>query len=162
MSELTKVSYLFEDCVAHAGPMALLNEQLLVADGRLQASVTITPASVFADERGVPAWVGIEYMAQATAAYAGVQARQKGETVKLGFLVGSRRYTSTQSYFHHGQTLIIEVAEEMFNTDGLSVLRCTISEPGSGPEPGTVIASANLNVFQPKDPSQHFEEARGG
>lgn len=156
MAELAQIPYRFEDCVPHASPMALLDSSLEFAPGRLRASATLGPDSLFAEAAGVPAWVGMEYMAQAAAAYAGVMARQKGQKVKLGFLVGSRRYESSASHLPQGATLVIDVAEEIYNPDGLSVLACTISADGKP------LATANLNVFQPKDPAAYLEAVRSG
>src|SRR5450830_981789 len=76
--------------VPHAAPMLLLDRVLRVDAETLCAEVAIRPDSLFYGERGIGAWVGIEYMAQAIAAYAGYHAQQRGEPVKIGFLLGAR------------------------------------------------------------------------
>ena len=124
--------------------MSLLDEVIEHGEQSLCAQVAITEESLFAEARGVPTWVGIEYMAQAIAAYSGVLARSAGLPVSVGFLVGTRKYTTNQGYFPLGSTLKISVHEELRGDNGLGVFRCDIS--GSG-----VVASASLSVFQPKN-----------
>ena len=79
----------------HSGVMVLLDRLLEVGPEELRAEVTIRPDSVFCDGHDVPGWVGVEYMAQAIAAYAGYTAQLRGETVKIGFLLGTRRYEAS-------------------------------------------------------------------
>lgn len=64
--------------VPHSGKMSLLDNIVEYGDDWLSAEVCITADSMFADEKGVPGWVGLEYMAQAVAAYAGLQERLNG------------------------------------------------------------------------------------
>lgn len=144
-----KVDFHIDEVVPHAGLMSLLDRVIDFEGDCLKAEVVVGPYSMFAEEKGVPAWVGIEYMAQAIAAYAGVQRRQKGLEVKVGFLVGSRRYESSHSHFPPGSTLLIEVAREFQADNGLGVFNCVIR--GEGPNGEQISATAALNVFQPDD-----------
>lgn len=151
MTEKTKTQYRFEDVVAHASPMALLDTIEHWDSDTLQANVTIQTDSPFADEQGVPTWVGIEYMAQTIAAYAGVQAREQDQSVKIGFLVGSRRYNCNSSYFPIGCTLSVQIQQEIRGDNGLSVFSCNIHGKHHSND---IEASASLNVFQPNDPER--------
>lgn len=144
-----KVDFHIDDVVPHAGTMSLLDRVIDFDDDSLKAEVTLGPQTLFADERGVPAWVGIEYMAQAIAAYAGVQRRLKDLEVVVGFLVGSRRYESSHAYFPLGSALVIEVEREFQADNGLGVFACSIR--GEGPDGEAISATAALNVFQPDD-----------
>lgn len=121
-------------------------------EGWLQAEVDITGESMFADDRGVPAWIGMEYMAQTIAAYAGLQERNKGGVPKIGLLLGSRNYSSSVDYFAQGQTLRIEAGLEIVAANGLNVFNCEIT----GNE---TRAAAVVNVFQPEDAEKFLEEA---
>ena len=89
----------------------------------------------------VPAWAGIEYMAQAIAAYVGVKARQANEPIRMGFLLGTRRYNSNVAAFKVGATLTIRV-NKIMQDDGLGVFECRILGEG-------VDVAANLNVYRP-------------
>ncbi|MFL0796643.1 MAG: hotdog family protein [Cellvibrionaceae bacterium] len=142
--------YAVEDVVPHARPMALLDTILEWSDTHLIAEVAILEDSPFTDSEGVPSWVGIEYMAQTIAAYAGVQAREHQEPVKIGFLVGSRRYNCNSSYFPIGSKLQVSINQEVQSESGLAVFQCCIS--GIDQNNKAIEASANLNVFQPNDP----------
>ena len=66
------------EVVPHSGAMSLLDRVLAVDSDTLVAEVAIHPGSMFYSQamQGVGSWVGIEYMAQAIAAHAGVLAKQ--------------------------------------------------------------------------------------
>lgn len=129
--------------VPHAGPMVLLDRVLSVDADSLCAEVTIRRDSLFCGPDGVGAWVGIEYMAQAIAAHAGHAARLRGEPVKVGFLVGSRRYECTRPAFPIGSVLRVEIRCLLFADNGLGSFECRIDD-----EDG-VAATAIVSVFLP-------------
>ena len=81
--------YRVADLVPHSGRMSLLTSITDHDEDSLSAQVVITQDSMFADSQGVPSWVGLEYMAQAIGAFAGLQERLKGESPKLGFFIGN-------------------------------------------------------------------------
>lgn len=139
--------YRFEELVPHAAPMALLDQVERSDRDSCCASLVIRDGAPFVEASGVPGWVGIEYMAQAVGAFAGIQARQSGSPVRIGFLVGSRRYRCEREYFAVGEKLLVSVKQEIAGENGLSVFACAISDDN-----GNILAEANLNVFQPDDP----------
>ena len=129
--------------VPHAGPMVLL-DRVISADGdKLLAEVRIRSDSLFCNADGVGAWVGIEYMAQAIAAWAGYTARLRGEPVKLGFLLGTRRYECSRPIFVLGSLLQVHVRRVFQDENGLGSFECYIDD-----EQGRV-ATATVTVFQP-------------
>ncbi len=91
-------------------------------------------------------------VAQAVAAYAGLQERLQGGSPKIGFLLGTRKYKSSTDYFARGQKLSLKVEREMMAENGLSVFNCELKGDG-------VEASARLNVFQPEDGEAFLREA---
>lgn len=136
--------------VPHSGAMSLL-DTLLAADAEtLDARVTIGPDSMFCVGGEVGAWVGVEYMAQAVAAHAGFEAQQRGEPVRVGFLLGTRRYTCTRPAFAAGSILNIHVQRALRGDNGLGAFDCRITDGIDGAE----LASATITVFQP----DHVEE----
>lgn len=147
-----KSEFSVAELVPHSGKMSLLDTILDYGDGWLMAEVYITPESIFADDRGVPAWIGMEYMAQAIAAYAGLQDRLKGEKPKIGLLLGSRKYLCTTDYFTFGQTLSVTVNLELDAENGLSVCKCVLKGQG-------VEALASLNVFKPANVDEFFQDS---
>ncbi len=148
---MENTTYAVADLVPHAGKMSLLTRIVAYADDSLTAEVDIHAESMFIAEQGVPAYIGIEYMAQAVAAYAGRKEKTAGGAPKLGFLLGTRRYKTNVEWFPVGTTLTIHVISEMMAGNGLHVFQATI-------EAGDISASANLNVFQPDDPNQFLKE----
>jgi predicted hotdog family 3-hydroxylacyl-ACP dehydratase len=141
--------------VPHADPMVLL-EQVVAADAEsLTARLVIREGSLFFDEeeRGVGVWIGIEYMAQAIAAYAGYQASLKGEPVRVGFLLGSRRYEANCPYFLLDSVLQIHARRVLQGENGLGAFECQIWNANDSNQ--TALATATLTVFQP-DQIDHF------
>jgi predicted hotdog family 3-hydroxylacyl-ACP dehydratase len=129
--------------IPHAGPMVLLDRVISVDEDSLCAEVSIRSNTLFCGPDGVGAWVGIEYMAQAIAAWAGYTAQLRGKPVKLGFLLGTRRYESSRPIFVLGSVLRVHVQRLFQNENGLGSFECFIDN-----EEGRV-ASATVTVFQP-------------
>lgn len=143
--------------VPHSASMLLLDRVAAVDADSLQAEVEITPASLFCGEDGVGSWIGVEYMAQAVAAYAGYQAMQAEQNFgtpkpKIGFLLGSRRYTASRGHFAIGSNLRVYVQKLLQADNGLGSFDCFIAD---GEER---IATATLTVFQPPDLAKFLEE----
>lgn len=135
------------ELVPHAGPMCLLDRVLAVEGERLSAEVAVPAEGLFSREGGVGAWVGIEYMAQAVAAWAGWQARLQGEQPRIGLLLGTRRYRCSLPRFAAGQRLRIDIERSYQADNGLGQFECRILDSG------LELASATLTVFGPEDPS---------
>jgi predicted hotdog family 3-hydroxylacyl-ACP dehydratase len=129
--------------VPHAGPMVLLDRVLAVDEDSLCAEVTIREDSLFCGPEGVGAWVGIEYMAQAIAAHDGHAARLRGEPVKIGFLLGARRYECTRPSFHVGSVLRVSVRSLLIAENGMGSFECRIDDENG------VAATATVSVFAP-------------
>ncbi|MDO9269600.1 MAG: hotdog family protein [Methylobacter sp.] len=127
--------------IPHTGIMVLLDRILDCDDQGLTAELAVRGDGLFGDDETVPAWAGIEYMAQAIAAYVGVKARQANEPIRLGFLLGTRRYSSNVAAFKVGATITVRV-NKIMQDDGLGVFECRILGEG-------VDIAANLNVYQP-------------
>ena len=136
------------ELVPHAGPMVLLDRAVAADADSLCAELTIRPDSLFCGANGVGAWIGIEYMAQAVAAHAGYLARLRGEPVKIGFLLGARRYACTRPVFAIGSVLRIYVQCLLLADNGLGSFECHIDADGEK------VASATVSVFQPADANE--------
>ena len=133
--------------VPHEGQMVLLDRVVHADDETLIAEVTIGPASLFCDGDGVGSWVGVEYMAQAIAAYAGYKAWLRGEPVKIGFLLGARRYQCSQPLFAIGSVLRVHVQRALQGDNGLGAFECRIEDTSTGAD----AAVATITVFQPEN-----------
>ena len=72
------------ELLPHAGDMILIDQVLSFDEEQIHTRVTVKPGGLFNRADGsLPAWVGIELMAQSVAAYAGCHARQQGKAVEL-------------------------------------------------------------------------------
>lgn len=139
------VTYPVTTIVPHAGRMCLLNQALEGDAESLTCEVTISEDDLFFVNGGVDAWVGIEYMAQTVAAWAGWRARLRGEEPKIGFLLGSRRYESRHPRFALGETLRVDVHRQFQADNGIGQFDCRIELEGK------TIATATLTVYEPAD-----------
>lgn len=144
--------YPVTEVIPHKGTMVLLDEILTWDANQLCAAVVIRRNMPMADARGLPAWAGLELMAQATAALGGCRARQDQRAVRIGFLVGTRRYTASCSYFPVGCRLEIRVRQTLQGENGLSIFECELAGTG---DHSAISAGASINIFQPDDP-EHF------
>jgi predicted hotdog family 3-hydroxylacyl-ACP dehydratase len=129
--------------VPHAGRMVLLDRVVRADAESVCAEVRIRPGSLFCGASGVDAWVGLEYMAQAIGAYAGYTARLRGEPVKIGFLLGARRYECSRPSFPLGSVLRVYVRRVLQSENGLASFECRIDDAAGQ------VAAANVTVFQP-------------
>ena len=139
--------------VPHAGPMVLLDRVISVDEDSLLAEVRIRSDSLFCNTDGVGAWVGIEYMAQAIGAWAGYIAQLRGEPVKLGFLLGTRRYDCSRPIFVSGSVLRVHIQRVFQDENGLGSFECYIDD-----EEGR-IATAAVSVFQPPNVNDFLQRS---
>jgi predicted hotdog family 3-hydroxylacyl-ACP dehydratase len=129
------------ELIPHSGKMVWLDRIISCDNVSLSAEIVVRDDGLLGNDKTVPAWVGIEYMAQAVAAYAGVMAKRAGEPIKLGFLLGTRRYNSNVAEFSVGSTLTVRV-EKILQDGNLGAFECRILGIN-------VEVMANLNVYQP-------------
>lgn len=138
--------------VPHSRGMCLLDRLLEVDEERLLAEVTPRRDNLFAADEGIPGWIGIEWLAQAIAAWAGVQAVSHGDAPRIGFLLGTRRYHTQLVLFPFGEPIGVEVSLDFRADNGLAAFRGRLLN-----NQGQPLATATLNVFQPE--SQQALEA---
>lgn len=135
-----------EEIVSHRGTMLLLDR--VVAFDAECATAEYVPRSDawYADNNGdMPAWIGIELMAQAIAAHVGLLKHSEGSPAKQGALLGTRRYQSAEPAFAAGKVLRIDARLIFRDASGLGAYDCRIARAGEE------LASATLKVFEPDD-----------
>jgi predicted hotdog family 3-hydroxylacyl-ACP dehydratase len=135
------------ELVPHADGMLLIDSVLYAEGETVHGQSTIRSDSIFFQPgRGVPAYVGFEFMAQTISAYDGLRRRRDGKKPAIGFLLGCRSYSATRDFFAEGERLTIE-ATSLLDGDGMASFDCRILAEG-----GDVVASAVINVYRPADP----------
>jgi predicted hotdog family 3-hydroxylacyl-ACP dehydratase len=126
---------------------------LACADESLTAQARVQGDAWYADAAGaMPAWIGIELMAQAIAAHVGLLTRRAGDTMRPGVLLGSRRYEVRKPVFARDALLRIDVKELLRGEEGHGAYECVIQHDG------VVGAEAVIKVFQPRDFQSFIEE----
>lgn len=134
-----------ENLLPHRGPMLLVDR--LVSDDAegVRVEAVVRRGAPFVEDRGLPSWASIELMAQAVGTWAGLRRLEANDSIRLGFLLGTRRFEASVSHFPVGAVLEIAARRELVTDEGLAVFACEISFEGR------VVATANLNAFQPSD-----------
>ncbi len=127
-------------------PMILLSGLDTWSDEAVSVFVEIDDDSLFLEEEGVPMQIGIEYMAQACAAYAGCRALSTGDRPGIGFLLGTRNFQSTRAFFRRGDRLRV-IASVEYQDDAMSMFACKIDIAGDP------VATARISAYQPSDGS---------
>ena len=101
-----------EDILPHRGTMRLIDAVLACNDESLTAQAHVESDAWYANADGaMPAWIGIELMAQAIAAHVGLLEMRAGNKMRPGVLLGSHRYEAHIPAFARDALLRIEVKE---------------------------------------------------
>lgn len=133
----------------HRTPMLLLDRVIQVTDDSVVCEVTLNNPGVltpFLTAQGeLPAWFGVEIMAQTVGVWSGYHARQRGDDdIRPGMLLGGRGYRATAPCFAANSTLRVEM-HLLMRDDKLGSfegdIRCN----------GAVVASGRLNTYQPDE-----------
>jgi len=132
------------DVLPQKPPMVLLDSIVSHTSDETVCSVRIDPSSGFASADGsIPSWIALEYMAQCAAAHSGLQEREKGKPIRLGFLLGSRKLNFHVPSFAPGAILRIN-ARSAWNDGELASFACSVRD-----ESGTVLADCELSAYSP-------------
>lgn len=134
-----------ETFVPHRGAMCWLHRLVHAEGDDAAAEATVRPDMLFVQDGALPAWAAIEFMAQTIAAWAGHQAWVAGLPVKLGFLLGSRRFETFQPTFAVGSVLRIETRCELLGDNHLGMFSCRLLAGDS------LLAQANVSVYEVPD-----------
>lgn len=134
------------EVLPHRGRMLLLDEMLDADAEHVSCGVTIRPDSMFCDgTNGVPAWVGLEYMAQTVSTYSGLDEARAGQPASIGLLLGSRRYKADVPFFPIGARLRIEAQLLLRDEHDLAAFDCKILDNDR------VLARGDVKAYRPKD-----------
>lgn len=124
----------------HTGPAVLLDEIVHESDDAIEVAALITAAHpFFVAGHGVPVWVGIELMAQAIAAHAGLSGQRAGRGPRRGMLLGTRHYQGHVPWFAEGARLVIHADRTFGNNGGLAACECRIVCDGATLAEATIV-----------------------
>ncbi len=134
-----------QDLVPHRPPMLLLDRALGMDGEWFAAAIAIRPGIPFFADGEVPAWVGLEYMAQTVGAYNGALGLARGGSPKPGMLLGTRAYSAAVPAFRDGLELEVRVRIDIFQDGGVSSIDCRIRAEG------VELAQAQVTVIEAPD-----------
>ena len=132
-----------EELLPHGGRMNLIDCVLSHEDKETVCRVDPAASVLFADDDGsVPAWVGLEYMAQTTAAHGGLLDRAQKLDTRPGLFLGSRRLEFHVERFAPGRLLRVRV-RHLRGLTGLIAFEGEVCDEADG----TPLVSGILNVY---------------
>ncbi len=128
--------------IPHQPPMRLVERVVDEIEDGLVVMARVDASAWYADNEGfMPAWIGIELMAQSISAWAGLYASRAGLPPLKGFLIGTREYRSYSPRFTAGEELFIEVRKIFYESGGLAAFDCLIRNSS------ITLAEATLKVY---------------
>jgi predicted hotdog family 3-hydroxylacyl-ACP dehydratase len=142
------------ELLPHAAPAILLDRVLAGSASGLVAEVSIGPATPWRLDAGVPVHVAIEYMAQACAAFVGLEAHTAGGRPRIGLLLGTRDFRAERAWLSDGEVLEVSVAL-VFRDEQMGVFDASVSSGGAP------VCRAQLTVVQPEDLAAVLSQAGG-
>lgn len=141
--------------VPHRAPMLLIDYMIEAGEDYSVCLASIRLDSVFLEAQAVPAIAGIEYMAQAVAAHGGYLDQLKGEAVKVGFLLGSPKFTTDVDALPLGSLLRILVRKD-WGDDQMMRFHCQLFNDLDN----TLWQVCDMNVYQPNDVTGYIDGAK--
>lgn len=131
------------ELIPHAGSAVLIDAVVNDYPDAIEVEAHITRAHPFFEApHGVPSWVGLEMMAQAAAAHAGLAGWREHRVPSRGMLLGTRQYHASVAYFAEGMRLLIHAVSEFRGSGGAAACRCTMQHDG------VEIAAARLVILE--------------
>ena len=131
--------------VPHRPPLLLIDAVREVDGERCLTSTRVDPEAWYADPDGaMPAWFGLELMAQTIAAFSGNLHKGQGRPPSCGYLLGTREYACEAASFPAGALLEVEAKVHYSDAMGLSAFACELRCGGAA------LASAILKVYEPE------------
>jgi len=135
-----------EALVPHRGAMLMLESVRSADETGIEASAAVPASAWYLDEDGsMPSWIGLELMAQAAAALAGLNGKKASRPPRPGVLLGTRAYRASVARFPRGARLVIAARLADADESGFATYDCAIRGPD-----GT-LAEATLKVLAPAD-----------
>ena len=125
--------------------MVLLDKMVSWTPDRATCELTVKQGTPFVEDGRVNSLATIEYMGQAIAACLGHQAYVGGESVRVGMIIGCRRFDLFVSELNVGDALTVE-AERVRGQEDISRFVCTVSRAE------TPVSEAQLTVYHPEKP----------
>jgi predicted hotdog family 3-hydroxylacyl-ACP dehydratase len=139
-----------DDFILHRGAMRLVDRLVAADDDHAVVEAQVPHDGLFVHDGRMPAYIVIEHMAQAIAAWAGARARRAGQAPALGFLLGTRRMELLCDALPAGARLVMTVRCELLADNGLGMFDCEVRHGAA------LVAQAKVSVFEPPDAAAYL------
>jgi predicted hotdog family 3-hydroxylacyl-ACP dehydratase len=136
---------MIENYIPQRGPARMIDRLLEVDSEHAIVEADVPFQGRMVRDGHMPAWVGIELMAQAIAVWAGDRSRRAGRPVRVGYLLGTRRYQAFCDGFAAGSTLRVHAECDFVAESGVGIFSCRIERASQ------LLAQAQVSVFEPVD-----------
>ncbi|HYB99543.1 MAG TPA: hypothetical protein VEC57_10480 [Candidatus Limnocylindrales bacterium] len=131
------------ELLPHRGPAILLHRVLRHDERETRCLVRVDDSTLFARADGsVPAWIGLEYMAQTVAAHGGLLDRAAARPPRPGLFLGSRRLAFAVDRFEAGTVLEARARHLRGNAQMMAFDCSLLARDGD-----SVLVSGILNVY---------------
>ncbi len=135
-----------DELLPHRGAMRLLDRVAGWDEDTVSVGCRVRAQQWYSEAGGhMPAWLGVELMAQAIVAHVSLIARRAGRPPKEGVLLGTRAFRASVPRFSVDAELLISARRMFVDTSGLGAYDCDILCGGDS------VAHATLKVFEPAD-----------
>ena len=133
--------------------MCLLTQLDEVREEGATAETVTRRDDLFAEPDGIPAWVGVEWLAQAVAAWAGFRAAASGEAPAPGLLLGAKRYHARVPVFDFDQRIRVTVTIDFIADNGVTqvsgALYAIDKHATAVPDDAEPLARGSLTLYRP-------------
>jgi predicted hotdog family 3-hydroxylacyl-ACP dehydratase len=144
-----------ESLLPHRGAMLWLERLTAAEPEAVSAALTVRPGAWYVEvPGGMPAWLGIELMAQTIAAHVGMRGFLAGKPPKPGVLLGCRAYQARVPSFAAGAELSVSARVAYRDEGGFGAYDCSICCSADGE-----LATGTLKVYEPEDFARFLREA---
>ncbi|MCE9640482.1 MAG: beta-hydroxyacyl-ACP dehydratase [Betaproteobacteria bacterium] len=138
----------------HRGAMLLLDRVVAFDNDTVSVGCRVRANAWYSEAGGhMPAWIGLELMAQAVVAHVSLLARGNGLPPKEGVLLGTRTFRPVVPRFLLDAELVITAHRMFVDASGLGAYDCAILCGGD------TVAHATLKVFEPADFRTFIEQS---
>ncbi|MEE9345153.1 MAG: 3-hydroxylacyl-ACP dehydratase [Methylococcales bacterium] len=149
------------DLMPQSGSMVLIDAVTRIDDHSISTQLEVRDDQLFSQANNtVPAWLGIEYMAQTIAAFSGYHCLVRSEPIRLGFLLGTRLFESHHASYPCGTLLTVHATKIIESANDMCVFDSSIEINDTNGSNSTLVASAKINLLLPKDLNAFLEKTK--
>lgn len=146
-----------EELLLQRREMLLLERVLDFSPTHVEVGTTVPQHHPLVHEaQGMPAWVGVELMAQAVSVFSALELRARGQPPRIGLLLGARNFEALVPYFASGANLNVRATLALRDATSLGIFDCIIQSQGA------LLARAHVKGCMPEDIAEFLRSGAYG